>query len=193
MRFPPLGPEPSASANSATSARPGAEGRLFVPPGDGSGKEVRRPDEFRDGRRNHPRARFQYEILDTFEAGLVLLGSEVKALREGKAQLPEAYAKFRGEELFLLKCHIPEYRCGAYANHEPTRPRKLLLHAHELAKIRARVAQKGLTLVPLALYFNEQGRAKLEIALARGRKIYDKREALRSREARENVRRASRR
>jgi len=141
----------------------------------------------------HPRARFQFEILETFEAGLVLVGSEVKALRDGKAQVQEAYARFRGTELFLLKCHIPEYRHGAYANHETGRPRKLLLHAQELAKIRARVTQKGLTLVPLSLYFNEKGLAKLELALARGRKIYDKREAIRTREARTDIRRASRR
>ncbi len=140
----------------------------------------------------HPRARFEFEIIETFEAGLVLLGTEVKALREGKAQLQEAYARFKGRELFLVKCHILEYRNGMYPNHEAARPRKLLLHAQELAKIHERVTQKGLTLVPLSLYFNEEGRAKLELALARGRKIYDKREAIRNREARENVRRASR-
>ena len=141
----------------------------------------------------HPRAKFLYEIEETFEAGLVLLGTEVKALREGKAQLQEAFGRFRGRELFLVKCHIPEYRSASQANHEPTRPRKLLLHATELAKLHARVSQKGLTLVPLSLYFNEDGRAKLELALARGRKIYDKREAIRTREARVDVRRASRR
>jgi SsrA-binding protein len=140
----------------------------------------------------HPRARFEFEIIETFEAGLVLLGTEVKALREGKAQLQEAYARFKGAELFLVKCHILEYRHGIYPNHEAARPRKLLLHAQELSKIRERVTQKGLTLVPLSLYFNEDGRAKLELALARGRKIYDKREAIRNREARENLRRASR-
>ena len=141
----------------------------------------------------HPRARFEFEILETFEAGMALLGSEVKALRDGKAQLQEAYARFRGTELFLLKLHVPEYRHGTSANHEPTRPRKLLLHRHELSRIRARVAQKGLTLVPLSLYFNEKGLAKLELALARGRKLYDKREAIRKREDRESIRRASRR
>ena len=139
------------------------------------------------------KAGFRFEILETVEAGLVLLGSEVKALREGKAQLQEAYARFRGTELWLLKCHVPEYRQAAGANHEPMRPRKLLLHRHEMAKLHARVAQKGLTLVPLALYFNEEGRAKLELALARGRKIYDKRDAIRAREAKADVRRASRR
>ena len=142
---------------------------------------------------SHPRARFQYEILESFEAGIVLVGSEVKALRAGRVQLQEAYAKFRGTELFLVKAHFPEYSHGGYANHEPARTRKLLLHAHELARIGAKVSQKGLTLVPLSLYFNEKGLAKLELALARGRKLYDKREAIRSREARESIRRAARR
>ncbi|NUN53539.1 MAG: SsrA-binding protein SmpB [Planctomycetaceae bacterium] len=141
----------------------------------------------------HPKARFLYEILETFEAGLSLVGSEVKSLREGKAQLQESYAKFKGAELWLLKCHIQEYRNGAYANHEPTRPRKLLLHRHELSRIRAKVTQKGLTLVPLALYFNERGLAKLDFALARGRKLHDKRDAIRRREASVEIRRASRR
>jgi SsrA-binding protein len=140
-----------------------------------------------------PRARHLYEILETFEAGLVLKGTEVKALREGKAQIAESYAKFRGNELFLVKSHIPEYRQAADANHEPSRPRKLLLHAHELGKIRARAVQKGLTVVPLLLYFNEKGRAKLEIALARGRALHDKREAMKTREARGEIRRAARR
>jgi SsrA-binding protein len=140
----------------------------------------------------HPRARFEYDIIETFEAGIVLRGSEVKALRAGKAQVQEAYAKFRGRELFLVRSHIPEYVHGGSANHEPAQARKLLLHAHELAKIRARVTQKGLTLVPLTLYFNERGRAKLELALARGRKTHDKRDAIRTKEARHQIRRASR-
>ncbi len=156
----------------------------------------RAPDEkeprFHDVAR-HPRARHLYEIVDTFEAGLVLQGSEVKALREGKAQLQEAYARFRGTDLWLLKCHIPEYRHGSYANHEPTRPRKLLLHRLELARILTRVREKGLTLVPLRLYFTPRGRAKLELALARGRKLHDKRDAIRKREAQRDIRRASRR
>ena len=141
----------------------------------------------------HPRARFQYELMEFFEAGLVLMGSEVKSLRAGKAQLQESYARFKGPELWLLKCHIQEYSHGAYANHEPLRPRKLLLHAHELSKIRTRVTQKGLTLVPVSLYFNEQGRAKLEFAIARGRKLHDKRNAIKTREAKAEIRRASRR
>jgi len=142
---------------------------------------------------SHPRARFQYEILETFEAGIALLGTEVKPLRAGKAQLQEAYAKFRGTELYLVKAHFPEYVSGGYVKQDPARSRKLLLHAHELAKINAKVSQKGLTLVPLSLYFNEKGLAKLELALARGRKLYDKREVIRSREAQENMRRVSRR
>jgi SsrA-binding protein len=142
---------------------------------------------------SHPRARFQYEVLETFEAGIALLGTEVKSLRSGKAQLQEAYAKFRGTELYLVKAHFPEYVSGGYVKQDPARARKLLLHAHELAKISAKVSQKGLTLVPLSLYFNEKGLAKLELALARGRKLYDKREVIRSREARDSMRRVSRR
>ena len=142
---------------------------------------------------SHPRARFQYEILETFEAGIALLGTEVKSLRSGKAQLQEAYAKFRGTELYLVKAHFPEYVHGGYVKQDPARSRKLLLHAHELAKINAKVSQKGLTLVPLSLYFNEKGLAKVELALARGRKIYDKRAVVRTKEAREQIRRASRR
>jgi len=141
----------------------------------------------------HPRARFLYEVLETHEAGLVLLGSEVKALRGGKAQLQEAYARFRGNGLWLMHCHVPEYRQAGRAGHDPARPRKLLLHRQELARLRTRTAEKGLTLVPLALYFNEAGLAKLELALARGRKIYDKREAIRSREAKRDIARSSRR
>ena len=141
----------------------------------------------------HPKARFLYEILESHEAGLSLLGSEVKALREGRAQLQEAFARFRGDDLWLVKCHIPEYRHGAYANHEPTRPRRLLLHRHELERLRSRVEEKGLTLVPLCLYFNEKGRAKVEIALGRGRKVFDKRQAIRTREARRDMDRAARR
>ena len=147
----------------------------------------------RDVVARHPKARFLYEVVETLEAGLVLVGSEVKALRERKAQIAESYAKFRGTELYLLKSHIPEYRCGGYSNHEPARARKLLLHAHELRRLHAEVTQKGLALVPLALYFDGKGRAKLELALARGRKLHDKREAIRAREARADMRGASRR
>ncbi len=152
-------------------------------------KEPRRHEVAR-----HSKARFRYEILETVEAGLVLLGSEVKALREGKAQLQEAYARFRAGELWLLKCHIPEFRHGGgFAAHDPIRPRKLLLHRQEMGRLFTRVTQKGLTLVPVSLYFNEDGRAKMELALARGRKTHDKREAIRTREAKAEVRRAARR
>jgi SsrA-binding protein len=141
----------------------------------------------------HPRATFLFEILDTYEAGLVLQGTEVKALREGKAQLQESYARFRDGAIWLIKCHIPEYRCGSASNHDPIRPRKLLMHKAELAKLHSRVKEKGLTLVPLALYFNADGRAKLELALARGKKLFDKRETVRKREADREIRRVSRR
>ncbi len=135
------------------------------------------------------RARHDYEILDTVEAGLVLVGSEVKSLREGKAQLRDAYARVDDGELWLYAAHIPPwlYATG-FGAHEPERRRKLLLHRRQIEELAARVAQEGLTLVPLSLYFRE-GRAKVEIALARGRKTYDKRRALAERDAKREAER----
>ena len=135
------------------------------------------------------RAFHDYEVLERFEAGVVLVGPEVKSLRDGKGSLAEAYAAFTRGELFLVDMHIPEYPHKGYAPHEPRRPRKLLLHRRELSKLEVSVTRKGLTLVPLQLYF-VRGRAKVEIALARGRKHHDKREALRQKEARREVRSA---
>ncbi len=127
-------------------------------------------------------ASYHYHLLDHYEAGLVLQGTEVKTLREGKATLREAYAELRGGELWLVNCHIPEYQPGGPFNHDPLRPRKLLLNRHEINKLGGQITQKGLTLVPLRLYFRD-GRAKCELALARGKKVYDRRQAEREREA----------
>lgn len=136
------------------------------------------------------RARHDYEILDTVEAGLVLAGSEVKSLREGKAQLRDAYARIDDGELWLFSAHIPPWLfASGFGAHDPERRRKLLLHRREIESLGARVAQDGLTLVPLALYFRE-GRAKVELALARGRRTYDKRHALAERDARREQERA---
>ena len=135
------------------------------------------------------RARRDYFILDTFEAGLVLTGTEVKSLRVGKASLAEAYARLRGDELWLVGAHIAEYTHGNRENHEPTRPRKLLLHRREIDKIRTQILEKGLTLVPLRLYW-KAGRAKLEFALARGKKMWDKRDDTAKREAQREMDRA---
>ena len=127
------------------------------------------------------KARHDYHIEDTFEAGLALLGTEVKALRAGRCSLVDGYAQFSGDELWLEGVHIPEYTQGTWTNHAPRRRRKLLLHRDELRKIAARTRESGRTVVPLALYFKD-GRAKVEIALATGKRAYDKRQALRERQ-----------
>lgn len=135
------------------------------------------------------RARHDYAILDSFEAGLVLTGTEVKSLRDGKASLQEAYARLDGDEMFLVGMHIPEYSHGNRQNHDPTRKRKLLLHRREIEKLRGSLEQKGLTLVPLRLYW-KAGRAKVEIGLARGKKDYDRRQDVAAREAKREIERA---
>jgi SsrA-binding protein len=122
------------------------------------------------------KARFNYEIGETFEAGIALTGTEVKSLRQGKATIAESYADSRGGEIWLVNANIPEYLQGGRFNHPPKRPRKLLLHRRQVDKLIGAVEREGMTLIPLKLYFNEKGRAKLEIALARGKKLHDKRE-----------------
>ena len=126
------------------------------------------------------KARHDYHIEDTYEAGLALLGTEVKALRAGRCSLVDGFAQFAGDELWLENVHIPEYTQGTWTNHAPRRRRKLLLHREELDKIASKTREKGRTIVPLAVYFKD-GRAKVEIALASGKKQYDKRQALRER------------
>lgn len=137
------------------------------------------------------KAWFDYEILEKFEAGLVLLGSEVKSLRDAQVNLKDSYVAFRGHEAFLQNAHINVYMASSYNNHEPERLRKLLLHEHELEKIAKAVTEKGLSCVPLKMYF-KKGRAKVEIALARGKKKGDKRNAIKSREADRDIQRALR-
>jgi len=132
------------------------------------------------------RARFDYEILDRVEAGLVLLGPEVKSLRSGRASVNEAYAIVRGGEAWLVNAHIPPYEQAGRENPDPRRERKLLLHRREIGRLAGQLAERGLTLVPLALYFRE-GRVKCELALARGKRRYDKRQAIRQREERREV------
>jgi SsrA-binding protein len=128
------------------------------------------------------RARFNYEIGEVFEAGIALTGSEVKSLRQGKATIAESYADARAGEIWLVNANIPEYRqAGPFNNHAPKRTRKLLLHEREINKLAGAVEREGMTIVPLKLYFNERGRAKLEVALAKGKKLHDKRETLKRR------------
>ena len=138
------------------------------------------------------RARHDYHIEDTYEAGLVLTGTEVKSLRAGRASLNEAYGQFTGDELWLHGLHIPEYAQGTWTNHEPRRARKLLLHRKEIDRLASQVAERGFTIVPLSLYFSG-GKAKVELALARGKRTYDKRHDLAQRDAAREVDRALRR
>ena len=145
------------------------------------GKQIS-PDEIEKVVAQNRRARHQFEILETFEAGLVLCGTEVKTLRSGKVSIEEAYGRIDGDAAYLVGAYIDEYVFGNRMNHSPTRKRKLLLRKPELKRLHAKVTQKGLTLVPLKLYFRG-GWAKLEIALCRGKRLGDKREVSRRREA----------
>jgi len=138
------------------------------------------------------KARHDYEILQKFEAGLVLTGTEVKSLRQGRVNLSDAYAVIRKGEIFLKNLDIPEYSHGNRMNHEPKRPRKLLLHASEITRIAVKVTERGLALVPLSIYF-KGGWAKVELALARGRRLYDKRQSMKKKEDRREMDRALRR
>ena len=127
------------------------------------------------------RARYDYEIMQTFEAAIALQGSEVKSLRGGRTTLAESYAAMKGGELWLINSNIPEYREANRFNHEPKRPRKLLLHKREIDKLSNGVLREGLTIVALKMFFNKRGRCKVDIALARGKKLHDKREAIKER------------
>ncbi|MDQ7828964.1 MAG: SsrA-binding protein SmpB [Armatimonadota bacterium] len=135
------------------------------------------------------RAHHDYHIEETLEGGLVLTGTEVKALRAGRASLQEAFAKVEGGEVWIHRMHIPPYEAGNIFNHDPLRPRKVLLHRREIERLRARVEQRGYTLIPLRLYFT-RGLAKVELGVARGKRAYDKREAIAAREAARQIARA---
>lgn len=135
------------------------------------------------------RARHDYSIDDTLEAGVVLQGSEIKSIREGRVNLRDGYVQIRDGEAWLQEVHITPYSHGGYSNHEARRPRKLLLHKDEIERLRGQVAQRGYTIIPLSLYL-KRGRAKVEIGLAKGKKTYDKRQALAERDAQRQIRRA---
>jgi SsrA-binding protein len=128
------------------------------------------------------RARFDYFVEDRFETGIALTGTEVKSLRSGEGSIAESYATVDGDEVWLINSHIPEYSHGNRMNHEPRRQRKLLLKKREIDKLNGAVTRQGLTLVPLSIYFNGRGRAKVELALARGKKVHDKRETIKDRD-----------
>ncbi|WP_416908834.1 MAG: SsrA-binding protein SmpB [Polymorphobacter sp.] len=128
------------------------------------------------------RARFEYFIEDTTEAGIALAGTEVKALRGGEGSIAEAYAEVKDGQMWLVNANIPEFSHGNRFNHEPKRPRKLLLHAREIERMGSAVARQGMTIIPLSVYFNDRGRAKVELALGRGKKLHDKRETIKERD-----------
>jgi SsrA-binding protein len=128
------------------------------------------------------RARYEYFLDDFFEAGIALTGTEVKSLRFGEGSIAESYAEIKGDEVWLVNANVPEFSHGNRFNHEPKRPRKLLLHGREVDKLRNAVARQGMTLIPLSIYFNPRGRAKVELALARGKKVHDKRETEKARD-----------
>jgi SsrA-binding protein len=157
----------------------------------GKDKKKSEPDGIHVVARNR-RARHEFDLIEKVEAGLVLTGTEVKSLRNGKASLEESYAALDSGEVWLYGCDIPEYLQANRMNHKPKRPRKLLLHRNEIAKLAAKGTEKGFTLVPLSLYF-KKGVAKVELCLAKGRKLYDKREALKKQEAKREMDRSLRR
>jgi len=128
------------------------------------------------------RARFEYHIEDKLEAGIMLTGTEVKSLRFGEGSIAESYAEVKGGEVWLVNSNVPEFSHGNRHNHEPKRPRKLLLHEREIARLTGAVERKGMTLVPLSIYFNGRGRAKVELALARGKNLADKRQTVKDRD-----------
>jgi len=136
------------------------------------------------------KAFFEYFISDKFVAGIVLTGTEIKSIREGKVSLEEAYCAFKEDELFVINMHIAEYKFGTYNNHEPKRDRKLLLNKKELKKLTNKVKEKGFTIIPILLFVNEKGLAKLEIGLAKGKKLYDKRESIKTKDNKRDMERS---
>lgn len=139
------------------------------------------------------KARFEFEILETVDAGIVLTGSEVKSLRDGKASLEEAFASIQDEEVWLRDCNISPYPMAGYAQHKPTRERKLLLHRREIRKWAAKVRERGWTIIPLQLFFSDRGLVKVQLGLARGKTHEDKRASLKKREAEREIDRAMKR
>jgi SsrA-binding protein len=133
-------------------------------------------------------ASFNYDLLETFEAGIALQGSEIKSIRDGRISLKESYADVKNGEVFLVSAHISPYEAANRFNHDPTRDRKLLLHRREIKRLTGKIREKGLTLVPTKVLINDQGRVKVEIALAKGKKTYQKREALKARDVERELR-----
>ncbi len=134
------------------------------------------------------KAKFNYEILESVEAGVSLLGTEVKSIREGGISLKESYAEIKGGEAFIVNCHINPYKAASHFNHDPRRERKLLLHRREIKRLIGKIQEKGLTLIPTKVFFNNKGRVKVEVSLAKGKRTYEKREAIRERDHKRELR-----
>jgi SsrA-binding protein len=134
------------------------------------------------------KAFFNYEILESYEAGISLLGSEVKSIRQGRISLKDSYAEIKAGEVFLLNCHISPYEAASRFNHDPQRKRKLLLHRHEIKRLTGKIKEKGLTLVPTKVVFNDKGKVKMEISLAKGKRAYQKREVIKERDRERELR-----
>ena len=152
-------------------------------------KEKKADDQFKVVATNR-KAFHDYFIEEKFEAGIMLQGTEVKSFREGRVNLQDSYASVRDNEVFLHNCHVSPYSHGNIMNHDPTRVRKLLLHKTEINRLQGKTQQKGLTLIPLRIYFSQRGHAKVELGLAKGKKLYDRRESIKAREAGREVERA---
>ena len=133
------------------------------------------------------KASFEYQLLEKFVAGIILTGSEIKSIRDGKVSLQEAYCDFRGNELFVRQMNIAMYKQASYLNHEPTRERKLLLNKRELKKLKKKLDEKGLTIVPVRMFINDRGLAKMEIALGKGKKLYDKRQSIKDKDQKRDI------
>jgi len=154
-----------------------------------SSKKADQPKAVAENRK----ARHNYEILDTLECGIMLVGSEVKSLREGKCSLEEAYGRMKGEEVWLIGADIQEYAQASRMNHKTRRDRKLLMHKREFHKFAEKAMQKGLTLIPLKIYFNKEGNAKILMGIGKGRQVHDKREAMKEKDAKRDIQRTARR
>ncbi|MFN8294657.1 MAG: SsrA-binding protein SmpB [Chitinophagales bacterium] len=135
------------------------------------------------------KAKFNYEFLESYKAGMVLTGTEIKSVKEGKVNLGDSFCYFRQGELWLKNLHISEYKNGSYANHEPLRLRKLLLTKKEMSKLEGKIKEKGLTIIPYKIFFSERGLAKIEIVLAKGKKSFDKRESIKERDTQKEIQR----
>jgi SsrA-binding protein len=133
------------------------------------------------------KASFEYQLLEKFVAGIILTGSEIKSIRDGKVSLQEAYCDFRGNELFVRQMNIAMYKQASYLNHEPTRERKLLLNKKELKKLKKKLDEKGLTIVPVRMFINDRGLAKMEIALGKGKKLFDKRQSIKEKDQKRDI------